>query len=240
MHPFSDSEAVASEEGSPRTAVSGQLQNLSLRSTAPKLDFGRRDDGEAAEKRLRLMREENGGWEDLDSNNPLPQGLESMENPSEASEEASARLPADEGRGKPTFEIPGTADLPLKTTRSPSPNSGEYIKPRARRKDHSPPPFSPPSAESLTWHDSEITGHAPTDPQDDGYGINGVGFRPTPAMAYARKQRRTQQISEWRSREAREARQKRSERRRGNAGGTMEGRDSRVMEERRKVRFQEG
>ncbi len=68
------------------------------------------------------------------------------------------------------------------------------------------------------WHESEITGHDPDDPDDDGYGINGIGFKPTSAMAYARTQRRKQQIAEYRSREAREARARRSERRRVESG----------------------
>jgi hypothetical protein len=63
------------------------------------------------------------------------------------------------------------------------------------------------------WHDSEITGHDPTDPNDDGYGINGIGFRPTPAIAWSRSQRRKQQLTDLKNREAREARQQRSERR---------------------------
>ncbi|KEF59738.1 uncharacterized protein A1O9_04584 [Exophiala aquamarina CBS 119918] len=63
------------------------------------------------------------------------------------------------------------------------------------------------------WHDSEITGHDPTDPTDDGYGINGIGFRPTPALAWSRSQRRKQQLTDLKNREAREARQQRSERR---------------------------
>ncbi|KIX02212.1 uncharacterized protein Z518_08151 [Rhinocladiella mackenziei CBS 650.93] len=63
------------------------------------------------------------------------------------------------------------------------------------------------------WHGSEITGHIPDDPNDDGYGINGIGFRPTAAIAWSRSQRRKQQLTEYKSREAREARQQRSERR---------------------------
>ena len=63
------------------------------------------------------------------------------------------------------------------------------------------------------WHDSEITGHNPNDPNDDGYGINGIGFRPTPALAWSRSQRRKQQLTDLKNREAREARQQRSERR---------------------------
>lgn len=63
------------------------------------------------------------------------------------------------------------------------------------------------------WHDSEITGHDPDDPNDDGYGINGIGFRPTAAIAWSRSQRRSRQLAECKNREAREARQQRSERR---------------------------
>ncbi|CZS95277.1 uncharacterized protein RAG0_05007 [Rhynchosporium agropyri] len=87
---------------------------------------------------------------------------------------------------------------------------------------------------SLTWHDDEITGHDPTDPDDDGEGINGIGFKPTPAEAYARTQKRRQQMAEYRNREAREARKMRSERRRGNE------RPSKEEEKERRVRFMEG
>ncbi|KAJ8063701.1 hypothetical protein OCU04_007566 [Sclerotinia nivalis] len=79
-----------------------------------------------------------------------------------------------------------------------------------------------PDRVSLTWHDDEITGHKPDDPDDDGEGINGIGFRPTPAIAYARTERRKQQMADYRSREAREARARRSERRRGTEAAARE------------------
>lgn len=82
---------------------------------------------------------------------------------------------------------------------------------RPRRK--SPPPTSSAADDSLTWHDSEITGHDPNDPNDDGYGINGIGFKPTAAMAWNRSQKRQKQLAEWKSREAREARERRREKR---------------------------
>ncbi|KAK5130813.1 hypothetical protein LTR08_001647 [Meristemomyces frigidus] len=90
---------------------------------------------------------------------------------------------------------------------------------------------------ALTWQDSEITGHDidSTSPDDDGLGINGIGFKPTPAMAYARSQKRKQQVNEWRAREAREARQRRFERRRG-ASVSGPGRNSSAK---RSVRFQD-
>lgn len=90
---------------------------------------------------------------------------------------------------------------------------------------------------ALTWHDNEITGHLGDDPDDDGEGINGIGFKPTPAMAYARTEKRRQQMQEYKNREAREARAKRSERRRASEVS----KSSREEEETaRRVRFLEG
>lgn len=88
------------------------------------------------------------------------------------------------------------------------------ISPSKNQKQRRSPPLADVSSESsMTWHDDEITGHNPTDPNDDGYGINGVGFKPTAAMAAARSQKRQKQVAEWKSREARDAREKRRARR---------------------------
>ncbi|KAL1975598.1 hypothetical protein VTN31DRAFT_3990 [Thermomyces dupontii] len=77
--------------------------------------------------------------------------------------------------------------------------------------------LSPPPPEPESCSESEITGCNPADPNedDDGYGINGIGFKPTPAIAWARAQKRQRQIAEWKRREAREARERRLERRHG-------------------------
>jgi hypothetical protein len=95
----------------------------------------------------------------------------------------------------------------------PSKSSSNIVD-RPRAHSRSPPLDGDPEDNPMTWHESEITGHNPTDPNDDGYGINGIGFKPTPAIAWARSQKRKQQLAEYRNREAREARQRRSERRR--------------------------
>lgn len=95
---------------------------------------------------------------------------------------------------------------------------------------------------SLHWDDSEITGHDPSDPEDDGEGINGVGFRPTPAMARERAERRRRQIEGWKSREDREARAaraKRSEARRRKMIGEEKKEDEDEEAEARRVRFAE-
>lgn len=112
------------------------------------------------------------------------------------------------------------AETPVKPPRQPS------ISPRkkrvapapaeARSPSGSPPPPGDTAEDLFTWNDSEITGHNPTDPDDDGYGINGIGFKPTAAIAWARSQKRQKQVAEWRNREAKEAREKRRERRVGN------------------------
>lgn len=110
-----------------------------------------------------------------------------------------------------------TSPKRMRSPPPPEPSSGPF------------PPISLPAPDSqgsasqesldpatLTWQDTEITGHEiDVSADDDGEGINGVGFRPTPAIAYARSQKRKQQVSEWRAREAREARQRRFQRRQG-------------------------
>jgi hypothetical protein len=84
---------------------------------------------------------------------------------------------------------------------------------KARKQRLSPPLADTTSEDPLVWHDSEITGHNPSDPSDDGYGINGIGFKPTAAIAWARSQKRQQQVAQWKTREARDAREKRRQRR---------------------------
>jgi hypothetical protein len=92
-----------------------------------------------------------------------------------------------------------------------------------------------PDRAALTWHDDEITGHNPSDPEDDGEGINGIGFKPTPAEARARTERRRQQMADYRSREMKEARAKRSERRRNGSSLSAGSKDDVA----RRVRFSE-
>lgn len=95
-----------------------------------------------------------------------------------------------------------------------------------------------PLRASLTWHEDEITIYDPNDKDDDGTGINGIGFKPTPALAHARVMKRRQQMAEYRKREENEARNKRSQRRRGEVG-TPARRDHKSLPS-RKVRFTDG
>ncbi|KAI1166002.1 hypothetical protein F5B18DRAFT_116459 [Nemania serpens] len=79
-----------------------------------------------------------------------------------------------------------------------------------------------PIRAALTWREDEITVYDPEDKDDDGTGINGIGFKPTAAVAYQRAQKRRQQLAEYRKREESEARAKRSQRRREQLGGGAE------------------
>lgn len=133
----------------------------------------------------------------------------------------------------------------------PSINRLADSKSRARKRVGTPPPpastitdavlvdiedtIVDPDRATLTWHDDEITGHDPSDPEDDGEGINGIGFKPTPAEARARAERRRQQMADYKSREMKEARAKRSERRREGTGLSTESK----AEAARRVRFSE-
>lgn len=115
-----------------------------------------------------------------------------------------------------------------------------------------------PLRASLTWQDSEITVYDPDDSDDDGTGINGIGFKPTPEMEHARRMKRKKQLAEYRKREMGEARARRKERRAvgvdglvgsGNEGGNTgggKGKDSvlaiakgKLKAEKRRVRFME-
>ncbi|SLM36532.1 hypothetical protein LPUS_06109 [Lasallia pustulata] len=224
--------------GSPRTVVAGHLQHLELQDheQVPKLDFQSSADEQELRKTSKPQSNRDGSDSLVNNNDSSIVRLNEGIQFTFGGKIHKTVSPVD---WKETLEIPETPTIRPTSPAIPLPSCVEL---RAHHK--SPPPLRLPSPESsLTWHDSEITGHDPTDPSDDGYGINGVGFRPTPAIAHARAQKRKQQVAEWKSREAREARQRRSERRwKGEkaegapAGGIRDG----VLQQRegiRKVRF---
>ena len=108
----------------------------------------------------------------------------------------------------------------------------------SRRRSRSPPLNGKP--QDNFWHDSEITGHLGNDPADDGEGINGIGFKPTPAIAWARSQKRKQQLADYKSRETREARQRRIERRRISSSKESEKENEDARSTKMRVRFEDG
>lgn len=227
-------EIGTADDGSPRTLVAGRFQRFHLHAAVSKLDF---------EGRKGPRDSQRAGCRAIPEHSLLPEKGSAYSNPPTTPVSDEADKSQNDGT-MPPCPRRGTANIsqerlqpPSCIDRDDSPNPANRAQHSGPRKARSP---SPPPPESLTWHDSEITGHQPDDPHDDGYGINGIGFRPTPAIAYARSQKRAQQILEWKNREAREARQKRSERRRAGSRAPMEATEGTTSHQRRKVTFSEG
>ncbi|KAJ6092512.1 hypothetical protein N7486_007801 [Penicillium sp. IBT 16267x] len=191
---------------SPRAAVAGRFGELAIRG-----------------ERLTNLRRPNGDTFS-ESSVPPEQGIGASENP----KNMPGAWPADKEASKvhdyqtaPELPTPYLNDTPTAPVVSPSKRKSlqprKQLQPsspsKSRKQRLSPPPSEVSNEDPFTWHDHEITGHDPTDPTDDGYGINGVGFRPTAAIAWARSQKRQKQVAEWKTREAQEAREKRRQRR---------------------------
>jgi hypothetical protein len=143
---------------------------------------------------------------------------------------------------KPLPPLPKTADPPRRK-RSGTPPLSSRTKPScSNSRDSSEEPervITDPVRASLTWHEDEITVYDENDPDDDGTGINGIGFKPTPAIAYARTVKRKKQLAEYRKREEREARAKRSMRRRTGVSPAPGPVNMKEKVEERRVRFLE-
>ncbi|CAN8105183.1 unnamed protein product [Discula destructiva] len=147
---------------------------------------------------------------------------------------------------------PSPSKLSAQPPPPPSNRAVEAVKSRVRKRAGTPPLVGTstksgntenaevvePIRAALTWHEDEITVYDPDDEEDDGVGINGIGFKPTPAIAYARTMKRRQQMADYRKREEREARARRNLRRRGSPERAATARD-RKESVARKVRFTE-
>ncbi|MCJ1241845.1 hypothetical protein MMC14_009851 [Varicellaria rhodocarpa] len=224
-------------DGSPRTEVASKFSALDIQqeSPIPKIDFG---------KKIRT-KADTGTVLPADKADSIPGGLltgrvkktspepSSSLNISEASTLPQTQTTTSQSKLlilPPALEIPETPHphpaSPMRLKSPPPLHLTTTATTIAPRRAKSPPPPSP-------------TSFSPDSSPEDFTGINGIGFRPTPAQSYARAQRRKQQVAEWKSREAKEARQRRSERR---AGVEKKERAGMEREEgvRRKVRFVEG
>jgi hypothetical protein len=223
---------------SPRNAVAEQFGGMSLTSVSstpmgplspihdglrkkPKLEEGRADSGTSLDQYLARIQED--ATLDRQSGDPVAVGgAKPYSRLIPETPEAQPRIFSDIfsfAQQPAAFVSSSTSALSQSTTtiNQRSKSKDRTGQPSQRKKSPSPP------LSTLTWQDSEITGHLTgptTDPDDDGTGLNGIGFRPTPAIAQARAQRRRQQVLDWKAREAREARAKRSERRRRGVGAT--------------------
>lgn len=219
---------------SPRTKVADKFKDLELQRSKSPLGLQSHDeDGGRSRKRMKRN-------ESLDSPAPSPTVVvEIGETPDCYAKGSIVQRPSPPSSSpmqQTSFTAvrvlvsppPQPASKPLPSSGSTKPDDGSL----------SPLPCSgdlTPDQAALTWQDDEITGHQlDLGGDDDGEGINGIGFRPTPAIAYARSQRRKQQVSEWKAREGREARQRRIEKRRGlsigSGGKGTEGRSVRFID----------
>ena len=228
---------------SPRNVVADQLRGMTIAaySAIPMSPLTPTDDVVHKKPKLESMRADSVASEDrIDSeitrskrqevqncsgaNSTIIRSVEDIPNtpqpqPQTKSQQQQPRILADMvAFAQPTTfqsSSPEPSARPL-TSKHPSSNSKGHTSQSRSPKSPSPPPSS------LTWQESEITGHLvdpSTDPDDDGTGINGIGFRPTPAIAQARKAKREQQMKDYRALQEKEARAKRMERRRRGVGG---------------------
>ena len=197
--PNTDDGGDIANNGSPRSAVATRLHSLDLQEPVIRqLDF--LNNGGRARKRFAQM----GNGEQV------ADAAHTDGAPSERCDDIVAGVSATEA----DFSLSSMdEDTAGENSRLKGDKGLSTIKDKPQARRHSPPFDGDPRENPLTWHDSEITGHDPSDPNDDGYGINGIGFKPTPAIAWARSQRRKQQVAEYKSRESKEARQRRSQRR---------------------------
>ena len=237
----------SSDPTSPRTKVSNQLRTLKLdidfSASAPVLDFGKpakADQSTHAPTSIAL--ELDGSTETIDQNLtdsdshviPIPEAHFALP-------QAAIVEPTDLSQG--ATQVASQFPSPTSQTQHGIVSDSLGLKSKTKTvrasRTRSPPPSTSPAHSDLVWTAAEITGHNPTDPADDGTGINGIGFRPTPAMAQARAQKRRQQVAEWKSREAKEARQRRLDRRKGLEQSLSTGLEH-VEQAPRRVRFVEG
>lgn len=90
--------------------------------------------------------------------------------------------------------------------------------PESEEEDGTPPrEIVDPLRASLTWQEDEITVYDPEDSDDDGEGMDGVGFQSPPGAARVTARKKMRQLAEYRRMVEQEAREGRR-RRRGRVG----------------------
>ncbi|SPO03287.1 uncharacterized protein DNG_05969 [Cephalotrichum gorgonifer] len=177
---------------------------------------------------------------------PLPEtsppgpAAESTTTPLPAHAQEMAPIPG----GDASQQIPPDTISPSrKRAKSPSSARGKRASKKARRRakaaeakeEEEERHIVDPVRAALTWQEDEITVYDPDDADDDGTGMDGVGFLAPPAAARATAQKKIRQLAEYRRMVQREARAGRNQRRRGAAAANADGGNGRVT----RVRFLE-
>lgn len=243
----------ASEEGanSPRTKVAHKFHGLDLDGEGGGgVAIGSSIEEDDARPDVALKRQR----QDVEMHDGPADGLAAQENV--PSQPAAATAEPTTQDNEPSLPF-GGIDLPQSSPTQLSPDSKTKA---VRMRSGTPPPrlrkkmadkrsrkkgdedeemtIVDPVRAALTWRDDEITIYDPEDADDDGTGINGVGFKPTPVMAQARLLKRRQQLADYRRREEGEARALRNQRRREQQRAGASSPDNNISPS-RKVRFRE-
>ncbi|KAJ3496834.1 hypothetical protein NLG97_g2364 [Lecanicillium saksenae] len=203
-------EKVEDGGSSPRTTVAHRFKGLDLQSGGGGVGLAASQAADVADGLLFKRQKPDQPMSDVsDAVNPAVDAIASVEpRPKAMPEPADSKVDGEPDWPDPSRKRSGTPPLKLKKDPSQDANDSE-----SEVEDEDTHIVDPVRA-ALTWHEDEITVYDPDDKDDDGTGINGVGFRPTPAIAHARSMRRRQQITEYRKREESEARARRTQRRR--------------------------
>ena len=165
----------------------------------------------------------------------IAQGF-NFQSSSPQSEAKSAVRAAMDGRSPPQKRLKRASSSPIPSTReTTSPPCNDSVSTGDGSKEDE---GEEEQLALLFWRDDEIVGYYSDDPEDDGEGVNGIGYRQSMAERRVIERKRQAQIREWRTREAAEDRARRGNRRRGGYPGVAVGA---AAEENvgRKVRFQE-
>ena len=202
------------ETGSPRSSVAHRFSGLELGGGGVPGD----DDGRASSPEPDSMRKRQKPDEEMEDVGPSC--LDSSPSGSLAAASSQGRLG---GSPPSSHSAPATPTKPPRKKRTGTPplrlkKSPKKTSPRSKndaKDSETEEAVLDPVRAALTWHEDEITIYDPNDADDDGTGINGVGFKPSPALAHARAAKRRQQMAEYRKREESDARTMRSQRRRG-------------------------
>ncbi|PKS07164.1 hypothetical protein jhhlp_005764 [Lomentospora prolificans] len=197
-----------------------------------------------ARKRQRLDESFSGMDPSLPSAQPAPGAENSTPTPSILSTERPTNAstiisePAQVTAVRPEFPANAHRTTPeAEPPKSKKASRKQHKKPKAmpekeEEEGAAEPEIVEPIRAALTWREEEITVYDPEDKDDDGTGINGVGFQPPPAVARAIALKKRQQLLTYKKMVDGDARAKRNERRRG--------RDAAIAKEsarRRRVRF---
>jgi len=191
------------------------------------------DDLSIARKRLRVPDPETGtqlhmappGEESAVAAEPVKQDSSEFIMPEAAIDDKVVPIPSSSGLGSLTKSYPSINRLSESKSRNrkklPSSSLSRDKKSAATASKSTiedEPMVVDPVRAALTWQEDEITIYDPEDKDDDGTGINGIGFKPSAAIAHQRAQKRRQQLAEYRKREESEARARRNQRRREQLG----------------------